>query len=261
MTFKTSFHKQIFSDIIRLFFYTGFYMSTIQIILLSLSAIIVVSYTLCIVGLSKKIPLMEKIAKPFILPCLLAVSLIILTSYFPDSRNIIRHAVPAIFLGLTGIILFDYIENIRFSKIFKTISQFMFIIQKIFWIMLLYRSIQLYPRVTSFNVFIIILYISVGALLFFIRLFPEKIWTTLLFIINTTTAFFLNYITIITLEGFFCVYSIFFLLGSISLIFADYLIMIEFCEKKIEWNNLLKDIFFFASQILMALGAISMMIF
>lgn len=236
-------------------------MTIIQIILLVLACISVAGYVLSIAGLSNRLPLMEKIAKPFILPPLLAILIIILTPYLPDARNIMRNAVPAVSFGLIAIILFDYLKSVRYSLIFRTITIVMLCVQKIFWHILLYRSLQLYPRMRAFTVCMIIFYILLTVFLFILKIYPAKFFIAILFVINMAASCLVNYETLVTLAGNTSIYSVLFFAGSIAMLGGDYFLMIDFSEKNFEGIKLIKDILFFAGQILMALAAISMMLF
>lgn len=236
-------------------------MTTIQIILLVLASFSVAGYVLSIVGLSSRLPLMEKIAKPFILPPLLAILIIMLHPYLPDARNIMRNAIPAVSLGMIAIILFEYLENVRYSMIFRSAAIAMLLMQKVFWHILLYRSLQLYPRMTAFTVCMIIFYILLSIVLFAFRLYPIKILVTVLFLISMGTSYLVNYEALVTLAGNTAIYSILFFAGSLAMIGGDYLLIVDFSGNDFEGIQLLKDILFFAGQILMALAAISMMFF
>lgn len=213
----------------------------------------IIASTIHLIACAKSNRKLQIITKPMLMPLILASSILVLTFRWPDSKNLIIFTSFAITFACMGNIFFirqERIKMLAFGILFFGLSN-------LNWIVILFPSIKLFPLNPFFKIVFILFYIGI----IFISIFTgRKLSKAKIALISAFALILcaLNYTTLATLVGARTLYSLLLVFGTILLMAASYLYLMNLCGKSTKNNQFFVMLTYLVAQVLISAGIIMM---
>ena len=224
------------------------------IIFLSCTGIFLVSAVLQIISYSKKLKVLEYVAKPMMYTFLIAAAVFALIPSLPDSRNILICTCISLGLGMLASCLLFAPKKKRFL----IASMLSFIISSVGWLDLIWPSFHLFSLNFYLSLGLVIVYLAGFALYINFVIGRKNLIKVSGIFVYLLPILIFNYATILTVFGHTKLYSFILLAGSTSLLISQGFIVKGFFKKVSSSERFVRTILFVFSQFCITAGFVTM---